>query len=93
MPQSNPKIIDSQNQFIYCPIESSQYPFQPTSSMMAATVTETNAPAIPTPVKEKSLVKENWFKDCPNKSESKIDAATIPAKTKIAKRTFSHLTL
>ena len=54
----------SLNQFAFTedfsfPIESSQYPFQPTSSTMEAIKIVKKAPAIPTPVKEKSSVKAN----------------------------------
>ena len=44
-------------------------------------------------VKEKSSVNENWFKDWPNKRDKRIEAATIPAKTRIASRTLGQFTL
>ena len=52
-----------------------------------------NAPAIPTPVKEKPSVKENWASDCPNGRDSKIEQTITIANTITAQTTFNHFTL
>ena len=60
---------------------------------MEATVIVTKAVPMPTPVNEKSSVKENCFNDCPNRSESRIEKNTINAKTTTAQNTLTHFTL
>ncbi|WP_407424096.1 hypothetical protein [Methanobrevibacter sp.] len=75
------------------PIESSQYPFHPTSSIIEAIVMVMNAPAIPTPVKEKSSVRENWLSGCPKSRDSRMDATITIANTITAQTTFIHFTL
>ena len=52
-----------------------------------------NAPAIPTPVKEKSSVKENCSIGCPRASDNRIEQTIMIANTITARRTFSHFTL
>ena len=88
-----PNSRDSQNQFMYCPIESSQYPFQPTSSIIDASKIVTSAVPIPTPVKEKSSVNANCESDCPNRRDRRMEHTMISAKTRIALNTFSQFTL
>ncbi|WP_292849926.1 hypothetical protein [Methanobrevibacter sp.] len=52
-----------------------------------------NAPAIPTPVKEKLSVKENWLSDCPKGSDNIMEQTITIANTITAQTTFIHFTL